>query len=243
MLKPGCTHGDLPRPAAGFRAVSGVRRVVGVAGPGAAGAGRLHDRIARDRGAPRDAWQQARARYGLDGRSARSTATGWRVPRGSISAARSSTTGPCRDLIPERAANTAVARADGARPCHPHRPAARRRDRQPPRQRPVRVGSRGLAPSAVDAAPPDVALPDLRGGAHRLAADCRHAIGGRSGSGVTVDLLRHLDRAGARRWRCRWRRCSSGCSRRRWRMRSASRSFWPPAPAAFPGRASSGATR
>ena len=61
------------------------------------------------------------------------------------------------------------------------RPAARRRHRQPPRRRAARRDPRRVARAAVDAAAADLAVPGLRRRAHRLAADCRHALGDGAG--------------------------------------------------------------
>ena len=80
---PPCAIDALPRAAAGVRAVSGVRRVVGVAGAGAAGAGRFRHRVARHAGEPRDRRARARALRPrqVDCRAVPRLAGGGRPPR------------------------------------------------------------------------------------------------------------------------------------------------------------------
>ena len=184
----------LPRAAPRLRAVPRRRRVVGVAGAGAPGARRLRHRIARDAGASSETI--ARAARALRPRQvdrARSTATGWRAAVRLDFGYSMQYGRPVRDLIPERAANTAILALTALAARHAHRPAARRRHRQPPRRRAARRDSRGVARPAVDAAAADVAVPRVRRRAHRLAADRRDAIGdGAAEGGALLDLLRHL---------------------------------------------------
>ena len=101
---------------------------------------------------------------------------------------------PVADLIPERAANTAILAVDGAH--RRHRSSACRSASSPARARggaAVGRDSRRVARAAVDAAAADVAVAGLRRRAHRLAADRRHESGP-SGSArrAMLDLLRHL---------------------------------------------------
>ena len=94
------------------------------------------------------------------------------------------TTGRSRDLIPERAANTALlalTRAGRSR-----RSSACRSASSPAAAAAASltgVDPRRVAGAAVDAAAPDLAVPGLRRGAHRLVADRRHAIARRAGGG------------------------------------------------------------
>ena len=142
----------------------------------------------------RETIEQARARLRprqVDRRPVRRLARGARC--GSISAARCCTTGRSRELIPERAANTAHPRRHRAR-CS-RRSSACRSASSPAAGAAASLSTRdprGVARAAVDAAAADVALSRLRRGAHRLVSDRRHAIGRRAAPVALLDLLHHL---------------------------------------------------
>ena len=129
--------------------------------------------------------------------------------------ARCRTTGRSRDLIPERAANTAILAIDRAR--SPPRSSACRSASSPAAAAAASLTGAirdGVARAAVDAAAAHVAVPRVRRRAHRLAADRRHDDRRRIGR-ARRSICCATSSCRRRRWRCRSPRCSSGCSRRR----------------------------
>ena len=131
------------------------------------------------------------------------------------------------------------ARRVGAAPRHARRAAARRRSPAPRRRRsPAGGRAGGVGASHLDAAAPDVAVPGLPGGAHRLVSDRRHELRrcrrrrsaaphGRAGAGAGPAAVRDV-RAPAGAGDLRGDPTSPSC--------------WPPSPAACRDRGSSGAT-
>ena len=123
---------------------------------------------------------------------------------------------PVRELVPERAVNTAILAVTGAHHRHlssDFRSASLREAVVADR---IDRDSNDVDCVAFAAPVADVAGAGVHRGAHRLVSD----------RGDSVGRCRY-ERRGARsrasprscrrwRWRCRWRRSSSGCRRRRW---------------------------
>ena len=193
-----------------------LRRVVGVAGPGAARARRLRRPHRSAPEASAEAKAQARARYGLDQSDRRAVPRLARRGRSArLRPLAASTTGRCAISSPSARRTPPSSRSP--RSCS--RPlvglplgivtGSRRRGAL---SGAIRVG---VAGAAVDAAAADVAVPGVRRGAHRLVSDRRDALGRRAGGGAIARSAAPPRRAGGGARRCRSPRCSSGCRRRR----------------------------
>ena len=207
-----------PRPGRGAaRLHRGVRR----AAPGAARAGGLSRRHRHDRRSRLPPSATPRPRSSVR-RAVRRLAQAHADPRSRRSFKYQR---PVRELVGERAANTAllaiaaliVATLLGIPVRHLHR--------QPHAAR-SRGASRRVAAAALGAAADQLARAADDCGAHRVAARLRH---GRP---------RRISSCRRSRWRCRSPRCSSGCSRSRSPTRSTARRPRRRAPAAFPRPAS-----
>ena len=229
VVRRACCHAATPPRC--FAAFLGVRRVVRVAGGRAAGARAISSTGALGLGAQPRREPEARARFGLD-RSigAQYAATGWAAPCASISAARSLYDRPVSDLMPERAANTAILALTRAR--RSRRSSACRSaivTRQPPRRRRCPSAMRAVSvAAAVDAAAParrcSWSFSRRAPGGCRSAACDRSAPSGdrtrRPAAGIMVVPARALGAAARRDVRAAAGAGDGGSHRR-------SRSCWP----------------